>query len=200
MTGARRRLVVLASGSGSNLQAILDACAADRIHGDVVAVLSDRGEAYALERADAAAIPAVWMDPKRAEDRRAYDIGLAESVRGYAPDWIVLAGWMRILSSGFLAQFPGQVINLHPARPGELAGLHAISRAFDEGLAGLRTSTGVMVHLVPDERVDEGPVVATAEVPIVAGDTLDTLTARMHATEHRLLVDALRDLLAGTAG
>lgn len=197
MSEARRRLVVLASGSGSNLQAILDACADDRIHADVVAVLSDRGQAYALERADAVGIPAVWMDPKRADDRRAYDIGLAESVGGYAPDWVVLAGWMRILSSAFLAQFPGRVINLHPARPGELAGLHAINRAFDEGLAGLRTSTGVMVHLVPDEEVDAGPVLATVNVAIRGTDYLIDLERRVHDAEHRLIVDVLAALCSG---
>lgn len=197
MTEPRRRLVVLASGSGSNLQAVLDACADGQIHGEVVAVLSDRGQAYALERADAAGVPAVWMDPKRADDRRAYDIGLADAVAAYDPDWIVLAGWMRILSNAFLAKFPGKVINLHPARPGELAGLHAISRAFDEGLAGLRTSTGVMVHLVPDEEVDAGPVLATVDVAIRSTDYLADLERRVHDAEHRLIVDVLAALCSG---
>ena len=197
MTEPRRRLVGLASGSGSNLQAVLDACADGQIHGEVVAVLSDRGQAYALERADAAGIPAVWMDPKRADDRRAYDIGLADAVAAYDADWIVLAGWMRILSDAFLAKFPGKVINLHPARPGELAGLHAISRAFDEGLAGLRTSTGVMVHLVPDEGVDAGPVLATVDVAIRSTDYLAALERRVHDAEHRLIVDVLAALCSG---
>lgn len=193
----RRRLVVLASGGGSNLQAVLDACADGRLNATVVAVLSDRGQAFALERADAAGVPAVWMDPKRADDRRAYDIGLAEAVAAYKPDWIVLAGWMRILSAGFLDRFPGRVLNLHPARPGELAGLHAISRAFDEGLAGLRTSTGVMVHLVPDEAVDAGPVLGTVDVAIRSTDYLVDLERRVHDAEHRLLVDVLAALCRG---
>jgi len=94
----------------------------------------------------------------------------------------------------FLGWFPGMVVNLHPALPGELPGLHAIERAHQEAVAGTRTATGVMVHLVPDEGVDEGPVLATATVPILPADTLDDLEQRMHATEHQLLVDTLRDL------
>ncbi len=92
----------------------------------------------------------------------------------------------------FLGWFPQRVVNLHPARPGELPGTHAIERAWHEALAGERTETGVMVHLVPDEGVDDGPVLATATVAIRPDDTLETLTERVHATEHRLLVDTLR--------
>ena len=92
----------------------------------------------------------------------------------------------------FLAHFPGRVVNLHPALPGELPGTHAIERAHEEFLAGTRTRTGVMVHLVPDEGVDVGPALAVAEVPIEPGDTLDDLATRIHAVEHQLLVDALR--------
>ena len=94
----------------------------------------------------------------------------------------------------FLGRFPDRVVNLHPALPGELPGTHAIERAWHEALAGERTRTGVMVHLVPDEGVDSGPVLATAAVPIQPDDTLESLTARIHATEHRLLVSTLADL------
>ena len=107
---------------------------------------------------------------------------------------VVLAGWMRVLTMSFLGWFPQRVVNLHPARPGELPGTHAIERAWHEALAGERTETGVMVHLVPDEGVDDGPVLATATVPIRPDDTLETLTERVHATEHRLLVDTLRTM------
>jgi len=106
----------------------------------------------------------------------------------------VLAGWMRVLTMSFLGWFPRRVVNLHPARPGELPGTHAIERAWQEALAGERTETGVMVHLVPDEGVDDGPVLATETVAIRPDDTLESLTERVHATEHRLLVDTLRDL------
>jgi folate-dependent phosphoribosylglycinamide formyltransferase PurN len=107
----------------------------------------------------------------------------------------VLAGWMRLLSAVFLDRHPGRVVNLHPALPGELPGLHAIERAFDEARAGRRDHTGVMVHLVPDEGVDDGPVLATATVPIEPADTLATLEARVHRTEHVLLVATLARLV-----
>ena len=115
-------------------------------------------------------------------------------VAGFGPDFVVLAGWMRILTMNFLGWFPDRVVNLHPALPGELPGIHAIERAWHEALAGERTRTGVMVHLVPSESVDDGPVLATADVPILPDDTLDSLTARVHHTEHELLVDTLSGL------
>jgi phosphoribosylglycinamide formyltransferase-1 len=191
------RLAVLASGNGSNLQAILDACGAGELDATVVAVVSDRPEAYALVRASNSGVSLVAAHPRgpqAAFDRRAWDASLAEIVSSSSPDWVVLAGFMRVLTSAFLDRFPGRVINLHPARPGELAGTNAIARAFDEFRAGTRTSTGVMVHLVPDEEVDEGPVLAVEDVPILASDTLDTLAARMHTVEHRLLIRTLTHL------
>jgi formyltetrahydrofolate-dependent phosphoribosylglycinamide formyltransferase len=194
----RPRLVVLASGNGSNLQAVLDACAAGRLPADVVAVVSDRGDARALQRAAAGGVPAVHVAPRPDEPRADYDSRLADVVAGFGPDWVVLAGWMRILTMSFLGWFPGRVVNLHPARPGELPGLRAIERAYAEARAGHRTSTGVMVHLVPDEGVDDGPVLAVADVPIHPDDTLDELAARVHATEHQLLVDTLRTLCTET--
>jgi formyltetrahydrofolate-dependent phosphoribosylglycinamide formyltransferase len=189
-----RRLVVLASGNGSNLQAVIDACADGRLPAQVSAVISDVAHARALERADAAGIPAVHVGHRAGESRADYDARLAEVVTGFDPDFVVLAGWMRVLSMSFLGWYPGMVVNLHPALPGELPGLHAIERAFAEAQAGDRSSSGVMVHLVPDEGVDDGPVLATAVVAIHPGDTLDTFEQRVHATEHQLLVDALGTL------
>jgi formyltetrahydrofolate-dependent phosphoribosylglycinamide formyltransferase len=188
------RLVVLASGTGSNLQAILDACRDGDLVADVVAVVSDRPAATALTRATTAGVPAVPLPPEPGEPRSVYDARLADAVDDFDPDVVVLAGWMRILTMSFLARFPGNVVNLHPALPGELPGTHAIERAWHEALAGERTRTGVMVHLVPDEGVDSGPVLATATVHIQPDDTLKSLTARIHATEHRLLVSTLADL------
>jgi formyltetrahydrofolate-dependent phosphoribosylglycinamide formyltransferase len=185
---------VLASGNGSNLQAVVDACADDRLPADVVAVISDRAHATALERAHAAGVPAVHIGVRPGETRADYDARLADVVTGFDPHWVLLAGWMRVLSMNFLGWFPGMVVNLHPALPGELPGTHAIERAFDEARIGARTSSGVMVHLVPDEGVDDGPTLATAVVPIRSDDTLDTFERRMHAVEHQLLVDTLRSL------
>ncbi len=189
-----RRLVILASGNGSNAQAIIDACAAGALPAEVMAVVSDHSDATALVRADAAGLPAVHVGRRPGENRADYDARLADIVTGFDPDWVVLAGWMRVLTISFLGWFPGMVVNLHPALPGELPGLHAIERAFAEAAAGERTRTGVMVHLVPDEGVDTGPVLATVEVPILQGDTLHELERRMRATEHLLLVDTLRRL------
>lgn len=191
---SRPRIVVLASGAGSNLQAVLDACAAGELQADVVAVVSDRAGAGALERASRVGVAAVHLGRLDGESRAEYDARLADLVGAHRPDLVVLAGWMRILTMTFLGRFPDRVVNLHPALPGELPGTRAIERAWHEALAGERTRTGVMVHLVPDEGVDDGPVLATAEVPIRPDDTLDSLTARVHAAEHRLLVDTLARL------
>ena len=179
-------------GNGSNLQAILDACAAGDLPADVVAVVSDQCGASALERAALAGVPSVHIGRLDGEARADYDARLADLVAGFAPDIVVLAGWMRILTNSFLGWYPNKVINLHPARPGELPGTRAIERAWQEALAGERTVTGVMVHLVPDEGVDDGPVLATEDVEILPDDTLASLEARIHAVEHRLLVATIR--------
>ena len=193
-----KRLVILASGNGSNAQAIIDACATGVLPAEVMAVVSDHGDAKALVRADTAGLPAVHVGRRTGESRADYDARLADIVTGFDPDWVVLAGWMRVLTLNFLGWFPGMVVNLHPALPGELPGLHAIERAHAEAEAGTRTRTGVMVHLVPDEGVDVGPVLATAEVPIDPAETLDELEQRVHAVEHLVLVETLRNLCNST--
>ncbi|MFW2332789.1 phosphoribosylglycinamide formyltransferase [Ilumatobacter sp.] len=193
---ARTRLVVMVSGNGSNLQAVLDACSDGALDGlaEVVAVVSDRSDAYALQRAALGGVPSVHVGRQDGEARADYDARLADVVAGFDPDLIVLAGWMRILTTSFLGWFPKRVINLHPARPGELPGTHAIERAWQEALDGERDATGVMVHLVPDEGVDDGPVLATDDVEIHPDDTLESFEARVHDAEHRLLVDTIRQL------
>src|SRR5215211_3134535 len=188
------RLVVLASGHGTNLQAIIDACAEGRLPATVAAVVSDQADAHALVRAGDAGIPAVHVGRHPGEPRPEYDARLADVVAGFGPDLVVLAGWMRILTMSFLGWFPDRVVNLHPALPGELPGTHAIERAWHEALAGERTATGVMIHLVPSESVDDGPVLGTTTVAIRPDDTLESLTARIHSAEHELLVRILADL------
>ena len=197
------RLVVLASGSGTNLQAILDACAVGRIDGQVVGVVVDRAAARARERARSAGVPDFHLGKGRFDDeypddegaaRRAYDTALAKIVAEPDPDWVVLAGWMRLLTTAFLDRFPNRVVNLHPALPGEFPGANAIDDAWAAHRTGGLDRTGVMVHLVPDERVDEGPVLASRTVPIVAGDTRGSLEARIHEVEHELLVAVLSEL------
>lgn len=188
------RLVVLASGAGSNLQAILDACADGRLPAQVAAVVSNKAGSGALQRAADAGVPCVHVAPHAGESRGDYDARLADIVSGFDPDWVVLAGWMRILSMSFLGWFPSMVVNLHPALPGELPGVEAVAKAWHEAQTGGRDHTGVMIHLVPDEGVDDGPVLATAIVPINPTDTLESLTERVHGVEHRLLVDTLTTL------
>jgi phosphoribosylglycinamide formyltransferase-1 len=188
------RLVVLISGHGSNLQAILDACSQGRLNARVQAVFSNKTEAYGLERARQAGVKAVAVPKARNLDRRAYDGLLADQAAVYRPDWVVLAGWMRILSSPFLDRFAGKVINLHPALPGTFPGTNAIERAYEAFQQGHIQHTGVMVHLVPDEGVDAGPVLGQEIVPITAGESLSSLEERIHAVEHRLLVSVLQTL------
>jgi phosphoribosylglycinamide formyltransferase-1 len=159
-----------------------------------VGVVSNRPSAGALARADRAGIRAIVVEPHPGEPRADYDARLATAVGDLDPDWVVLAGWMRLLSMSFLSAFPGRVVNLHPALPGEFPGTNAIERAFDEFTHGTRRHTGVMVHLVPDEGVDNGPVLASVSVPIEPADTLDTLGERVHAAEHELLVATLATL------
>ena len=190
------RLVVLVSGNGSNLQAVLDGCASGQLDAHVVAVISDRPDAFGLERARQAGVPALVQAKPTTQDRATYDAALATRIAEFEPDWIVLAGWMRVLSATLLDRFPGKVVNLHPALPETFPGTHAIERAFTAYQRGEIAHTGVMVHLVPDEGVDSGPVLAQQVVAIEPNDTLESLAARMHATEHHLLVNTLSLLCA----
>ena len=189
------RLVVLISGNGSNLHAILDACASGELPASVVCVISNKADAYGLIRAKNAGVEAVHFVKLSTESRQEYDQRLANYVTAKQPDYIILAGWMRILSSAFLSFFPNKVINLHPALPDTFPGTHAIERAYESFQRGEINHTGVMVHLVPDEGVDNGPVLATEIVSINKEDTLETLEARVHQIEHVLLVNTLKKIL-----
>ena len=198
------RLVVLATGSGSNLQAILDACADGTLEAEVVLVVVNRRTAFAAERAAAAGVPSVYRpmgpfreavpdDARRARER--FDAALAAEIADARPDLIVQAGWMHLFTSAFLDRFPGMVVNLHPALPGAFPGAHAIDDAWAAHETDGLDHTGVMVHLVPDEGVDDGPVLASQRVPITAGDTRETLEARLHEVEHELFVATIADYL-----
>ena len=198
------RLVVLATGSGSNLQAILDACADGTLEAEVVLVVVNRRTAYAAERAAAAGVPSVYRpmgpfreavpdDARRARER--YDAALAAEIADARPDLIVQAGWMHLFTSAFLDRFPGMVVNLHPALPGAFPGADAIDDAWAAHETDGLDHTGVMVHLVPDEGVDDGPVLASQRVPITADDTRETLEARLHEVEHELFVATIGDYL-----
>ena len=193
-------LAVLISGNGSNLQAILDAVDSGDLPGArVVLVVSNRKDAYGMQRAFKHGVPVVYF-PKlpytNANRPRAdYDADLARIVQGFGVEWVVQAGWMHIFTQSFIRHFPNRIVNLHPALPGTFPGAHGIADAFAAYQRGEIEHTGVMVHLVPDEAVDAGPVIAQEVVPILPNDTLEDLEARIHAVEHRLLVSALRQLL-----
>ncbi|MGK0360116.1 MAG: phosphoribosylglycinamide formyltransferase-1 [Bradymonadia bacterium] len=185
------RIVVLISGSGTNLQALIDACEDDTIDGEIVHVVSNRKAAYGLTRAEAAGIATSYRPFRRAsDDRHQYDAHLADHIAAQRPDLIVLAGWMHILDAVFLDRFLGRVINLHPALPGQFPGKQAVADAWAAWQAGKIRHTGVMVHTVVPE-IDAGPVLATAVVPIGAHDTFEGLLARVHHTEHVLLVNTI---------
>lgn len=190
-----KRLVVMISGGGTNLQALIDACQFGALDAQIVAVFSNRADAYGLTRAEQSGIPSVTFPltpyKKAGRPRSDYDGDLARLVAAFEPDLIVLAGWMLILSPDFLNHFPRQVINLHPALPGQFPGTDAIERAYAASQRGEIDHTGVMVHWAVPE-VDAGEVIVSATVTIEAGDTLQDLETRIHVTEHRLIVEASR--------
>jgi formyltetrahydrofolate-dependent phosphoribosylglycinamide formyltransferase len=195
------RLAILISGNGSNLQAIVDAVRMRVLPAEIVVVVSNRKDAFGLQRAAKAGIPTLYHPHKPYNDsgrsRQEYDADLAAQLLAYNPDWVVLAGWMHILSAEFLGHFPYRVINLHPALPGQFPGAHAIAEALAAYKAGTIKHTGCMVHLVPDEAVDSGPIIGTLDVPIYPNDTEETLSQRMHQAEHTLLIQSLLRLVEG---
>ena len=198
--GPKKRIVVLISGNGSNLQALIDAVNQERINGEIVAVLSNKPTAFGLQRARRAGIAnqAVPFAPFKLLDksRLAYDTELARIVGAYQPDLVVLAGFMRILSRSFLDCFQGKVVNLHPALPGAYPGINAIARAWADHQAGRAHVTGVMVHYVIPE-VDAGPVIDHAQIDMASCSNLNELEQEVHHIEHDLLVKVVRTLGQG---
>ena len=192
-----KRIVVLISGSGSNLQALINATQDGIVSGDIVGVISNRKSAYGLERAQAADIPSAVLSfspfKDRGEPREAYDVALADLVSTYQPDIIVLAGWMRILTSHFINCFPDRLINLHPALPGAHPGTDAIQRAWLDAQNGGAQETGIMVHRVIEE-IDAGSVLGIQRIALEDNESLASLTERMHVAEHTLLVQVVREL------
>jgi phosphoribosylglycinamide formyltransferase-1 len=176
------RFAVLASGSGTNLQALLDAYPRE-----LAVVAGDKEGAFAFERARRAGVPVEYVDPRDFETRKEFDGELAERVARHDVGLVVGAGYMRVLTPVFLECFPA-VINVHPSLLPEFRGLNAVCRALDAG----DDRTGVTVHFM-DEEVDAGPIISQEKVPILPGDTEETLMERLHPVEHRLLVRAVAD-------
>jgi phosphoribosylglycinamide formyltransferase 1 len=180
------RFAVLVSGSGTNLQALLDA-----YPGNLAVVLGDKNGAFAFERARRAGVPVEHVDPAGFVGKEDYDAELAARISAHDVGLVVGAGYMRVLSPVFLERFPA-VLNVHPSLLPEFRGLRAVERALEAGV----DETGVTVHFMVEE-VDAGPIVAQERVPVMAGDTRETLLERLHPLEHRLLVGAVADYFLG---
>lgn len=188
----RRTLAVLVSGSGTNLQALLEASAALEFPARVGVVLSNVPGVLALERARAAGVPTLVL-PQESMGRDAYDAALVSALAPYQPELICLAGFMRLLGVGFLRAFPLGVLNIHPALLPSFPGLHAVRQALEHGVK----VSGCTVHLV-DEGTDTGPIIAQAAVPVLDTDTEATLAARIQREEHRLYPLAVRLVASGS--
>lgn len=186
------RLVVLISGNGTNLQALLDACRIGRLAARVVAVISNRPGAKGLQRAADAGIPQHVIDHTRFADRATFDQALAQRINAYAPDLILLAGFMRVLTPVFVTQYTGRLLNIHPSLLPAFPGLGTHQRALDAGV----TRHGVSVHFVTPT-LDGGPVIAQAGVPVLPTDDAQQLAARVQAAEHQLYPVIVQWLVEG---
>lgn len=185
-------LGVLVSGNGTNLQAILDAVGGGALDARVSVVVSNKADAPALERARKSNVPAIALPHKDFPTREAFDAAVLETLKKHGTDWLVLAGFMRVLTPEFLRAWSGRIINIHPALLPSFPGVNAIRQAL---LHGVKV-TGCTVHFV-DEGVDTGPIIAQRAVPVLPGDDEKSLGARVHAAEHELLVSVLADIAAG---
>ncbi|NIY87844.1 phosphoribosylglycinamide formyltransferase [Vibrio campbellii] len=196
-----KNIVVLISGNGSNLQAILEACEDSMPNAQVAAVFSNKADAYGLERAKQFDVNGHFVDPKAFESREDFDAELMKQIDEYQPDVIVLAGYMRILSGAFVSHYLGKMINIHPSLLPKYPGLHTHQRAIDAG----DKEHGTSVHFVTEE-LDGGPVVLQAKVPVFEGDDADALAARVQTQEHNIypmvtkwLVDGRLSMTEGKA-
>jgi phosphoribosylglycinamide formyltransferase 1 len=181
-----KRLAILLSGRGSNFEAIANNIANGSLAASIVVVISNRPETRGLLLARERGIPAISL-PSRGLDREAYDHALIETLREYEPDLICLAGYLRVLSAGFVRQFANRILNIHPSLLPAFPGLDAQRQALDYGVK----ITGCTVHFV-DEYLDAGPVLMQAAVPVLDDDTVEVLSARILVEEHRIYSEALR--------
>jgi phosphoribosylglycinamide formyltransferase-1 len=186
------RLSVLASGRGSNLQSIMDAAVAGKINSEVAAVISDNKDAFALERARKAGIPALHVNPKSFGSKEEYEKAIVKLLKEHKVQLVCLAGYMRIVGKVILAAFPNRVINIHPALLPSFPGLHGQQQAWEYGVK----YSGCTVHFV-DEGMDTGPIIIQAVVPVFDDDTADTLAARILEQEHIIYPEAIGLLAEG---
>jgi phosphoribosylglycinamide formyltransferase-1 len=187
----KKRLGILLSGRGSNFEAIADSVAAGNLDAEIAVVIGNRPEARGLEVARQCGLNAMCI-PSRGLDRNIYDAILTDALKKHAVDLVCLAGFMRLLSAGFIREFPGRILNIHPSLLPSFAGLDAQYQALQHGAK----ITGCTVHFV-DEYLDAGPIVAQAAVPVLDDDTVETLSARILREEHRIYTEAIRLVLSG---
>ncbi len=181
------KLGVLISGSGSNLQAIINKCEAGELPAQVAVVISSRSDAYGLERAKSCNIPAIYIAREKFPNDVAYNRAVLDKLQEYGTELVVMAGYMRLLGKEVLDAYPNRVMNIHPALLPSFAGAHGIKDALDYGVK----VTGVTVHFANDI-YDEGPIILQDAVPIQEGDTEDTLAERIHAVEHVIYPRAIK--------
>ena len=187
MPGNTCNVVVLLSGSGSNLQALIDSASAGDSPVRIRAVVSNRADAYGLQRAKAAGIDTAVLEHAGFAGREAFDAALMALIDGFSPDLVVLAGFMRILSGGFVRHYQGRLLNIHPSLLPKYKGLHTHQRALEAG----DSEHGCSVHFVTEE-LDGGPLVVQAVVPVATDDTAQTLAQRVHLQEHQIYPLAVR--------
>ena len=180
-------VVVLISGSGSNLQALIDSVAHDGNPARIAAVISNRADAYGLQRAKQAGIATELLDHKQFDGREAFDAALIQAIDAHQPDLVVLAGFMRILTPGFVQHYAGRLLNIHPSLLPKHKGLHTHQRALEAG----DSEHGCSVHFVTEE-LDGGPLVVQAVLPVMADDTAESLASRVHQQEHHIYPLAVR--------
>ena len=188
-------LGVLVSGNGTNLQAILDATLAGSLDAQVKCVISNRANAPALERAARAGVPALSIAHQEFESRAAFDRAVVAALQQHGVEWLVLAGFMRVVTPELLLAFPGRVVNIHPSLLPSFPGRDALGQALRHGVK----VTGCTVHFV-DNGVDSGPIIAQRAVEVMPGDDEHSLAERMHEAEHGLLLGVLRDIAARRVG
>ena len=187
------KLVVLLSGEGSNFQAIVDQIVSGDIQAEIVTVISNRADANGLNRAKKAGIPNITLEHTHFADREAFDQSLAQIIDSFEPDLIVLAGFMRILSDGFVEQFKNKIINIHPSLLPKYKGLHTHKRALENG----DKEHGATVHFVVPA-LDSGEPILQGTVPIKEDDTEETLAQRVHEIEHVIYPKAIKQLISKT--
>lgn len=188
----KTKIAVLVSGNGSNLQALIDACDAGSLNAEIVLVISNKSNAYALERAERARIPNLCIPHRQYPTRTEFDAAVVAELKKHHVQWVVFAGFMRLVTPILLDAYPERILNIHPSLLPAFPGTDAIQQALDYGVK----LTGCTVHLVSAE-MDSGPIVGQRAVVVESEDTLATLSARVHAAEHELLVVSVQAAVTG---